>query len=205
MSANFNNAAWFYDRLSRLVYGRALINAQVYLLRFIPADSKILIIGGGTGWILEKIAEIHSSGLVITYVDVAAGMISRAKKRNTGGNKVIFVNDTIENTKLPAHFNVVITPFLLDNFTNATLTSVFAHVHPLLKPNGLWLNTSFQLSGNWWQPLLLKTMFLFFRILCNIEAKKLPAIENQFGKYGYKTTARKKIYREFILSTVYQR
>jgi ubiquinone/menaquinone biosynthesis C-methylase UbiE len=204
MSANFNNAAWFYDRLSRVVYGRALIDAQVYLLQFIPADSNVLIIGGGTGLILEKIAEVHPSGLSIIYIDVAAGMISRAKKRNAGKNKITFVNDTIENTKLSAAFDVIITPFLLDNFTEQNLSSIFTQVHHLLKSNGLWLNTSFQLSGKWWQPVLLKTMFIFFRLLCNIEAKELPAIEKQFGLHGYRVLAGQTFYEKFIVSTVYK-
>jgi hypothetical protein len=52
MPANYNNSAWFYDRLSRMVYGRALINAQVYLLQYVPAGASVLIAGGGTGWIL---------------------------------------------------------------------------------------------------------------------------------------------------------
>ena len=38
MAANYDNSAWFYDRLSRVVYGRALIRSQVYLLRYIPAE-----------------------------------------------------------------------------------------------------------------------------------------------------------------------
>src|SRR5580698_1500791 len=114
MAANYNNSAWFYDRLSRMVYGSALIDAQVYLLQFLPAGSNILIAGGGTGWILEEIAKIHPSGLQITYVEVAAGMMGRSKKRNTGSNKVIFINDAIENISIK-HFDVVLTPFLFDN------------------------------------------------------------------------------------------
>ncbi len=55
MAANYNNSAWFYDSLAGLVYGKALVKAQVYLLQYIPADSNILIVGGGTGWILMNL------------------------------------------------------------------------------------------------------------------------------------------------------
>src|ERR1700722_7934923 len=114
MSANFNNSAWFYDALSRLVYGRALINAQLFLLKFIPANSKVLIAGGGTGLILEEITNLHPAGLNITYVEIAPKMMRLSEKRNTGSNAVTFINAAIENVTLTKDFDVVITPFLFD-------------------------------------------------------------------------------------------
>jgi ubiquinone/menaquinone biosynthesis C-methylase UbiE len=205
MSANFSNSAWFYDRLSRLVYGEALINAQVYLLKYIPTDSKILIVGGGTGWILEEITKIHPSGLDILYVEVAPKMIALSKKRNTGDNNVDFINDAVENVALPSNFDVVITPFLFDNFTEQTTSKVFKHIHSLLKPGGLWLNCDFQLSGRWWQKILLKSMFLFFRIVCHIEASQLPDIEKHFAAYNYKCVEQQTFFGDFIISKVYKK
>ena len=58
MASNYDNSAWFYDGLSRVVYGNALISSQVYLLQFIPSNATILIVGGGTGRLLEEIAKI---------------------------------------------------------------------------------------------------------------------------------------------------
>src|ERR1700744_542206 len=97
MAANYDNSAWFYDRLSRLVYGKALIRSQIYLLKHIPKNSNILIAGGGTGWILEEIVKIHPSGLTITYVEVSANMMDLSKKRNVQSNKVTFIYEPVEN------------------------------------------------------------------------------------------------------------
>ncbi|RKR81444.1 methyltransferase family protein [Mucilaginibacter gracilis] len=205
MTANYDNAAFFYDKLSRLVYGKALINAQLYLLKFVPPNSSVLIVGGGTGWILDELSAIHYSGLAITYVEVSAKMTALAQKRNTGLNKVVFINDAIENTPTAETFDVVITPFLFDNFTEETLEKVFQHIHSQLKPKGLWLCTDFKLTGPLWQKLLLKSMYVFFKILCGIETLKLPAIDKQFSKHGYKTIAAKTFYGKFIMSTIYQR
>jgi ubiquinone/menaquinone biosynthesis C-methylase UbiE len=204
MPANYNNSAWFYDRLSRLVYGRALIKAQVYLLQFIPSSSSVLIAGGGTGWILEEIAWIHPSGLTITYVEVAPKMMAISKTRNIGLNEVIFINDAIEKAVITHDFDVVITPFLFDNFTEQTLQSVFEGIHLSLKPGGVWLNCDFQISSKRWQKLLLKSMFLFFRLICNIEASKLPDIEKQFVQYCYQTIKQQTFFGEFIVSKVYK-
>ncbi|MDB4925672.1 class I SAM-dependent methyltransferase [Mucilaginibacter sp.] len=205
MAANYNNSAWFYDRLSRLIYGRALINAQVYLLQFIPPNSNLLIVGGGTGWILEELTRVYPAGLKITYVEVAANMMTLSKKRNWGNNEVTFINAAAEDTLLPGDFDVIITPFLFDNFTEQTLQKVFDYLHPQLKTGGLWLNTDFQLTGKWWQNILLNTMFVFFKILCGIEASALPAIEKQFSQTKYITIAEKTFFGGFIASRAYQK
>ncbi|MBB6112959.1 class I SAM-dependent methyltransferase [Mucilaginibacter lappiensis] len=205
MAANFNNSAWFYDRLSRLVYGRALVNAQLYLLGFIKPNSNILIVGGGTGWILEELTKLYPLGLHITYVEVAAGMMELSKKRNTGGNKIAYIQNAIEQVNLNPGFDVVITPFLFDNFTEQTLKTVFNHIHNLLKPQSLWLNADFQLTGKWWQLFLLKSMFVFFRLICGIEAGKLPEIKTHFTANSYAVVDEKTFFNDFIVANVYRK
>jgi ubiquinone/menaquinone biosynthesis C-methylase UbiE len=205
MAANFNNSAWFYDRLSRLIYGRALVNTQLYLLRFIEPGSRVLIVGGGTGWILEELTKVHPSGLHITYVEVAAAMMSLSQKRDTGNNQVEYIENAIEQVNLVPDFDVAITPLLFDNFTEQTLHTVFTHIHALLKPQGLWLNADFQLTGKWWQRFLLKSMFIFFRIVCDIEASKLPEIKTHFTANSYMTVGEKTFFNDFIVASVYRK
>ena len=205
MAANYNNSAWFYDKLSRLIYGRALIKAQVYLLDSIPAGSKILIAGGGTGWILEDIAKLYPSRLKITYVEVSAKMMALSKKRIIGKNEVDFINTAVENVPLVGDYDVVITPFLFDNFTEENLRKIFKHIHQSLKPGGLWLNTDFKLIGKWWQRILLRSMILFFRVICRIEATRLPDIEKRFNETGYAIVKQGSFFGEFILSTAYRK
>ncbi len=205
MPANYNNVAWFYDGLSKLVYGKALIRSQVYLLPFIPPNSGILIVGGGTGWILEQIAAIHPSGLKITYVEVAEKMMALSRKRNAGGNEVTYITDAIENIKELGSFDVIITPFLFDNFSQRTATAVFEQLHGLLKTNGIWLNTDFQLTGKWWQYALLKSMLGFFSLLAGIKSKKLPDIETEFVIRDYRLLDSKSFFGEFIIAKAYRK
>ncbi len=205
MAANYNNSAWFYDSLARLVYGKALVNAQVYLLKHIPENAKVLIVGGGTGWILEELVRIRPSGLQITYVEIAPNMMALSKKRNIGNNQVTFINDAIENIDLIADFDIVLTPFLLDNFTNENLIKVFNRITILLKPDALWLNTSFQLTDKWWQPVMLQSMFILFKVICNIEASKLPAIDKCFEEKHFKLVKQQCFFGEFIGARVYRK
>ncbi|GAB2985161.1 class I SAM-dependent methyltransferase [Mucilaginibacter puniceus] len=203
--ANYNNAAWFYDSLSRVVYGKQIIEAQVYLLQYIQPHSSILIVGGGTGWILEEIARIQPTDLQITYVEMSDQMMALSRRKSIGDNQVNYINEAIENVNGLPDFDVIITPFLFDNFTPAKLEAVFAHIHPTLKNKGLWLNADFQLTGKWWQNILLKSMLLFFKILCGVESTQLPDFEKLFEQYGYEILDSKTFFGEFIASRAYKK
>lgn len=203
--AGYSNVAWFYDSLSRVVYGKVLVEAQVYLLQLIPPNSSILIVGGGTGWILEEITKLQPSGLTITYVEVAEKMMALSRKRDAGNNEVIYITQPIEKlTGLP-NFDVIITPFLFDNFSGVTFNQVFAQLHSLLKTNGLWLNTDFQLTGKWWQYVLLKSMLGFFRLMAGIKSKKLPDIDTEFVIRDYNLMDSKSFFGEFIKTSAYRK
>lgn len=205
MPANYDNSASFYDRLSRLVFGKALVNAQAWLLPQIPKNAKVLIVGGGTGWILEEITKLQPSGLSITYVEISAKMMALSCKRNIGANHVEFINKAVEDANLPTDFDVVITPFLFDNFTEESLPEVFQHIHQCLKPGGLWLNTDFRLTGKWWQYVMLKSMLLFFKVLCGVPSWRLPNVGKQFGKFGYDVIEEKNFFGDFVVSKVYKK
>jgi len=96
MRNNYDRIARYYDVLSRMVFFRAQLKAQIDQLHFIPANSSVLIVGGGTGWILEEIAKVHSSGLRITYVEISAKMLDLSRKRKVGANEVTFVHSPAE-------------------------------------------------------------------------------------------------------------
>lgn len=203
-AASYDNVAPFYDSLSRLVYGDAIVKAHRFLVKAISANSKVLIAGGGSGRILEEITQIHSSGLCITYVEASGKMIELSKRKSTGNNKVVFINQPIQEASLLEEFDVIITPFLFDNFGEDTPGFVFEKLHPVLKPRGLWLFADFQVyRNNWWQKGMLKIMYLFFRIVCNIEATQLPDTNTPFVKHGYKIYSRQEFFKKFIYSVVY--
>jgi ubiquinone/menaquinone biosynthesis C-methylase UbiE len=205
LKADYNRIAFVYDMLARLVYGKTLVNAQVYLLQAIPADTRILIIGGGTGWILEEIAVIQTHGLDITYVDSSEQMIHLAKARNCGGNKVTFVAQPIESISTETLYDVVITPFLLDNFTAEMMEDIFPSVNLLLRAGGKWLYADFQNTGKLWQQALLKIMYFFFRVFCTIPASKLPDAAGYFTKYGYRIVGQKTFMDGFVAAIVYEK
>jgi ubiquinone/menaquinone biosynthesis C-methylase UbiE len=207
MKGDYDRIASFYDRLSRLVFGKAIIASQRFLINAIPERAVVLIAGGGTGCILEEINHVHTSGLQITYIDSSAKMLALAEKRNTFENRVTFINQPLQEVSLQRVFDVVITPFFLDNFSDVTATQLFNRLDHSLKPGGLWLFADFYADRNSpiWQKLLLKLMYLLFRLFCNIEAKDLPHTEKMFGEHNYYFISSRFFYKNFIRSVVYKK
>lgn len=208
MPNNYDAAAWFYDGLSRLVFGDALVRAQRFLVEHIAAEKSVLIVGGGTGWILEEIALLQQASLKIIYVEISAKMMRLSAQRNCGQNEVEFVQLGIEDYAADQQFDVVLTPFLFDNFSEKRVHSVFKQLHQSLKPGGLWLLCDFQVQKNQagiWQKFILQTMYWFFGWLCNVETKKLISMKPYFDEENYALTVQKTFYSGFIVSQAYRK
>lgn len=204
MAAGYDNTTWFYERLSKLVFGQVQVKAQEYFLNQIKPQSNILIIGGGTGQILESISRLHRSGLHITYVEISPKMMALSRKRNVGQNEVEFINGDIAQITFTQKFDVVITAFLFDNFSDEALAAVFPQINKWVKPDGLWLDTDFHLTGPLWQKLMLKGMYLFFRLMKAVKVSNLPNTREVFMQYGYQQVNEKLFYGRFIAARVYK-
>lgn len=173
---NFNWIAPVYDALAFLVFGHKLQQAQRVNLNRVPAQASVLLVGGGTGWLLEQLlANCHTQRIV--YLETSSEMIRRANQRIVRkalpGTVEFRVGD---ETSLADNerFDVIITPFVLDLFTEKTLRSHFIpHLLRVLKPTGSWLVTDFVNPPVWWQKALLWVMIHFFRWTAGIETKQL--------------------------------
>jgi ubiquinone/menaquinone biosynthesis C-methylase UbiE len=205
MAANYDDTTWFYERLSKLVFGQAQVKAQEYFINQVQPNSHILIIGGGTGQILESLTKLHPSGLHITYVEISAKMMALSRKRNTGQNEVIYITENIEQASFTKRFDIVITAFLFDNFSEEDFAAVFPIINSQVKPNGIWLNTDFQLTGPFWQKVMLKGMYTFFKLMGAISVTRLPDTKHMFRAHGYHLLDEKTFYGNFILAAVYRK
>jgi ubiquinone/menaquinone biosynthesis C-methylase UbiE len=207
MATNYDSIAWFYDVLSRLVYGKTIINAQVALLPFIRSNSRVLIVGGGTGWILEKLTQLQPKGLYIDYVESSAKMIELSKKRHVGNNLVSFINLPAENFEGTGLYDVIFTPFFFDNFSHQKIEALFNRLQNLLKDQGIWLYADFVHNKNenrLWQKFLLNAMYLFFHVTCHIETHALIDMEPYF-KNAYNPLFEKSFYAGFIKAMAWRR
>jgi ubiquinone/menaquinone biosynthesis C-methylase UbiE len=217
---NYDKIANYYDRIHHLFYGQSEINAQVELLDYVRPGDRLLILGGGTGWILEKIAAIFPAGLQITYIESSARMMELTKTRNWGRNEVKLVTSTVEewkgeaeleevmDGKRQAEYDCILTGFFFDNFKEVHAAEIVRRVTPSLKKGGYWLEADFYYPrgrGKLWQAILLYSMYSSARLICGVEAKRLPDMERIFSEEGYGVLYTAFHYQRFIRSVVYRK
>lgn len=173
---DFNGIAPIYDALAFAVFGQRLQRAQAVFLDRISADASVLIVGGGTGWLLEEVLRTGQPKRVL-YLEASAQMLALASRRMVQHavlGSVEFRVGTETSLKSDERFDVILTPFVLDLFTEKTLRLQFIpQLLNVLTPGGLWIITDFVRPNSGWQKALLWTMIRFFQLTARVEIKAL--------------------------------
>ncbi len=197
----YNVLAPVYDSLARLVLGRSIQQMQLLFLDRLTSKNKLLILGGGTGWILPAIERINSK-IEIDYVDLSPGMIKKAKKRGIDRARIRFIEGTAQNIP-DADYDCVITNFYLDLFTDSELKGIVSHIRNYIQPNSYWFVTDF-VTGSSWSKAKLTCMYIFFWLTTGLKTNQLPDWDLVLRSNGAKLLDEKTSKRGFIKSVVYQ-
>lgn len=141
MAANFNRIASFYDFLSSVFFGKKLIKASAYHLDLVPANARILIIGGGTGSIIPKLFEKIEPDYVL-FLDNSEAMVNITKQKVKDlilqkSTKIEFRVGTAEDMRPEETFDVIITNFFLDLFDREQLMVIMKKLYNHLKTGGV--------------------------------------------------------------------
>lgn len=200
----FNKIAPIYNLLSQLVFGGTLKKAQRFFLSELPKQGNILIIGGGDGWIANEILSMSNSTTIV-YIEASDAMLTRARKKLINyKNRIQFIHGTETCIPEGSVYDVVVTNFYLDLFSDSTLTSVIGHINKFKQKNGVWLVTEFVDQNKWWQHSLLWLMYKFFNITCGIQAEKLPDWQQHLQKKGLQEIKSFKFYNGFVSTSLFK-
>lgn len=178
----FDRIAWFYDPLAQLVFGSRLTDAQATYLHHLIPGSRILILGGGTGAILEMVLK-RQPDCRITYIDSSVAMLRRTQQRRLKGSIQYIHGD--ENSIPQSNYDAVITPFYLDMFTEPGLAIAIRRISTRMTPKALWIAAEFYPTERLWGRFLLVVMYAFFRITAGIKAKSLPDWRSALEQNGW--------------------
>ena len=210
--SGFHRVASFYDRLARLIYGDALEQAQAALLPYLPPQGRVLLIGGGSGWLLEQLVSTGRQ-LDIVYIDAAPAMLRLAERRYTHlqrphACRVTFRLGTEQALQLQEQFEVVITPFLLDLFPPKRLQRLMDTLAAALAPHGSWLFADFwplQQPPPLWQRLLIRSMYAFFGFVSGVKASRLPDYASRFNALNFEELYSRSFFRGMVQAKVFRR
>ena len=198
----FDAVAGYYDRLARIVFGKSILLSQTYFLGTISPTSRVLVVGGGTGWWLKEFLH-QKPGCRILYIDVSSEMLSRAMKSVGDDKRITFRLGTEDSIKETNEFDAVLTFFFLDLFSDEKLRSVIAKIKVALKPNAYWLVSDF-INTTWWHAYLLSIMYSFFRISTGLRNKSLSDWPGLLLESNFRLQEHKMFFGRFIKSGLYK-
>jgi len=200
IAKGFDFLAPFYDVLGRLFIGKSIIISQLYFLKRFKECKHLLIVGGGSGWLLDLLCR-ECPDVRIDYIDVSPGMLNRAKKRLRNNQRINFIQGA-ENDIPDRLYDGVITNFYLDMFDEKRLNVVIGKIKGSLTKSAFWVVTDFVIARRG-HELMLWWMYRFFRIIARIEATRLPDWQSQMKVAEGELLESKKFKNGFITANLY--
>lgn len=201
LTAGFNRLAPIYDALARVAIGKGIRTSQLHFLNHLRERRKLLILGGGTGWILPCIIKSNPT-IQIDYVDISHRMIEQARSNVSADFQVRFIVGTEENIP-DKNYDCVITNFYLDLFDDVNLGHAVFCIKNSILPNAIWVATDF-IDEKPWHRRVLAIMYWFFRLTTGLRTKKLPLWEKELRNAGGTQLEIAKYSRGFIKSIVFR-
>ncbi|UOQ67379.1 class I SAM-dependent methyltransferase [Hymenobacter volaticus] len=207
--AGFDRVAAFYDPLSRLVYGPALLRAQQHALAtgLPPGAPHLLVIGGGTGAVLLEILRLRPQATIV-YLEASPQMLAKAqallhRQYPTATQQVVFQLGTEKVLTEPEVFDGIITFFFLDLFDPQRLRQVVTQLNATRRPMAPWLLADFAPPQRWWQRALLMAMYHFFRFTTGISGRDMPPIQAELARLGLQVTNQQSFFRGMVQASVW--
>ncbi len=201
LAKGFNSLAPVYDAVARIVIGKGIRTSQLHFLNHLRGRHKLLMLGGGTGWILPYVIKANPA-IQIDYIDVSDRMIEKARSRVSEDFQVRFIVGTEENIP-DKDYDCVITNFYLDLFDDLSLGHVVFRIKNSILPNAIWVATDF-INEKPWHKRVLAIMYTFFRVTTGLSTQKLPLWEKELRKAGGTQLEMAKYSRGFIKSIVFR-
>ncbi|TGE29629.1 class I SAM-dependent methyltransferase [Hymenobacter metallicola] len=206
--AGFDRVAAFYDPLARLVFGNALRLAQQAALASLPPGSpRVLIIGGGTGWVLGEVLLRRPEARVL-YLEASAVMLAKSRetlqqRAASHSGQVEFRLGTEQALRPTESFDAVVTFFFLDLFEPRRLQVIVERLNHARRPGAPWLLADFRPVRSLWQRTLLLVMYRFFRLTTGISGRTMPDLHRALAAAGLTQHRQELFFRGMVEAAVF--
>jgi ubiquinone/menaquinone biosynthesis C-methylase UbiE len=179
---SFDAIASWYWALEAIAFGGVLQRSRVACLPEIGSPRRALIVGEGNGRFLVELLRLQPN-LEVLCVDASERMLRLAENRiqsefRAGAHRVRFFRADIASWSPPeASYDLIVTHFFLDCFSEARIADIVNRLSRAATPNATWLLADFSVPAQGFARiragLWLAAMYRFFRFTSGIEAKEL--------------------------------
>jgi SAM-dependent methyltransferase len=178
---SFNLIARPYRWLEYLTLGKALEECRAHFLPQLGDRQRALVLGDGDGRFLAQLLA-RNSHLEADAVDTSATMLELLRQRCEAAaldadTRLRTYHSNALTFPLAGRYDLVVTHFFLDCFTQSELDTLVARVASTLAPGALWLVSDFRIpSGLIRHParIFVRSLYLAFRVLTGLRTTQLP-------------------------------
>ena len=180
-----------YDRLAKIyrgleicLFGNALLRARLALLEQLPRVGRALVLGDGTGRLLEELC-ITQPDCRITSVDQSRQMLNQQRRRveRIGAiDRVDLIQADVRSYDVPEnHFDLVVAAFFLDCFSDDELAENVPRFVAGLRDDGTFYFVDFVWPSSTWRRRQATAyqwlMHRFFRWQTGLPNRRLVDLE----------------------------
>ena len=208
---SFDFIAPHYRWLESVAFANTLQKARTFFLDQISRPRRVFIAGEGNGRFLREFAHKFPETF-IDCVDASERMLQLAQSQlcdDNGGRIKFFQNDLLRWLPEEDVYDVIVTHFFLDCFTEAEIEKVVATLAKAATPHAVWLLADFSIPR---EPLRklhaeswLWVMHRFFRDVARISARKLTDPSPFLEGKGFRCAQREQWRVGLVGSQLWQR
>jgi SAM-dependent methyltransferase len=203
---NCDPIAYWYRLFEYMIFGSALQRRRLEFLNEVADARRVLILGDGDGRFTAEFVNRNSSALVDS-IDLSRKMLALAKRHAAGATNVRFRLGDARTIDLTGPFDLVVTHFFLDCFTEADLEPLVARISAQCTPGARWIVSDFSLPpsgfGRSAAKALIRFMYFFFRVLTGLTVIRLPNYTAVLELHGFRLEERRTVWDRFLVSELW--
>lgn len=175
------------------------------MLKGLKPNQKVLVLGGGTGELLEELSRLNIP-LEVEYVELSLNMLHKSEKRSVGDQlNINFIHQSFLEFTPSEKYDVIIANFFLDVFDENDLRIAIDKIQGLVKEEGKLIVTDFQKESiSMYHQIVLWLMHRFFGMFSKLPNKTVLPIKRRLVEGGFVIVEAKEFLSGFVFSNVYR-
>ncbi len=201
---NCDRIARCYLTFEYLAFGRALNRRRLAFLDEMSAAHSVLILGDGDGRFTAEFVKRNPRAQVES-IDSSTRMIEIAKRR--AGDYAANVNFRVGDARtmpLQGKYDLVVTHFFLDCFTDEELETLAVRVAEHCEPAAAWVISEFGLPESGLARvaarLLIRCLYFCFRLATGLKVNRLSDYGSLLTRLGFSLAERRTAFRGLLVS-----
>ena len=203
---NCDPIARWYRYFEYLAFGRALQRRRLEFLDDVADARNVLILGDGDGRFTAEFVNRNPQAIVDS-VDSSERMLQLAQRRVRNPNVRFRLGDA-RTIPLSGKYDLIVTHFFLDCFTDSDLNALLPRISGHCEPDARWVVSEFGLpiSGvaQVFAKMLIRLMYFFFRLMTGLTVTQLPNYSAAFARHGFRVVREHTLLRGLLVSQIWK-